>query len=76
MCVGGTFRRCNQNPVNTFGKQRVSSQTVGESKLALESYVVEQGKQVREIIWMSLDETPLLNTLPSETDCNDSEGSS
>ena len=33
-------------------------------KRALESYVVEQGKQVREIIWMSLDENTLLNTYP------------
>ena len=24
------FRRCDQNRVNMFGKQRVSSQTVGE----------------------------------------------
>ena len=28
----GMFRRCNQNRVNTYGRQRVSSQTVGESK--------------------------------------------
>ena len=34
-------------------------------KIALESYVVEHGKQVREIIWMSLDvQTTLLNTYP------------
>ena len=26
------FRRCDQNRVNIFGKRRVSSQTVGESK--------------------------------------------
>ena len=32
LCVDGTFRRCDQNRVNTCGKQRVSSQTVGESK--------------------------------------------
>ena len=32
----GMFRRCDQNRVSMFGKQRVSSQTVGES--AFESY--------------------------------------
>ena len=32
LCAGGTFRRCDQNHVNTCAKQRVSSQTVGESK--------------------------------------------
>ena len=32
-CIAdGMFRRCDQNRVNMFGKQQVSSQTVGESK--------------------------------------------
>ena len=30
VCADGTCRRCDQNRVNTCGKQRVSSQTVGE----------------------------------------------
>ena len=32
LCADGMFRRCDQNRENMFGKQRVSLQTVGESK--------------------------------------------
>ena len=35
VCSDGTFRRCNQNQPSMYVKQLVSSQTVGESKLAL-----------------------------------------
>ena len=36
-----------------FGKQRVSSQTVGESKIALESYFEWRAQEVRERNWMN-----------------------
>ena len=47
------FRGCNQNRVNMFGRQRISSQTVGESKKPLESYFEEHAQEVRERNWMN-----------------------
>ena len=46
LCVGGTFTRCNQNQVNTFGKQRVSSQTVGESKEPWKATLSSKGNKL------------------------------
>ena len=44
-----------------FGKQRVSSQTVGEN--SLESDFVEHAQEVRERTWMNPEmHTNLLNT--------------
>ena len=38
LCAEGTFKRCNQNPLSMWIKQRVLSQTtVGEIKIALEN---------------------------------------
>ena len=40
------FRGWNQNRVNTCGKQRASVHTVGESKMALESYFEEHAQEI------------------------------
>ena len=46
-----------------FGGQRTSSLTVGESKIALESYFEERAQEVWERNWMNLEmQTTLLNT--------------
>ena len=61
----GMFRRCNQNRVSMFGKQRVSSQRVGESKIALESYFEQHAQEVWERNWMNPEmQTALLETYP------------
>ena len=63
LCADGMFRRCDQNRVNTCGKQRGSSQTVGESNIALESYFEEHAQNVWERNWMNPEmQTTLLNT--------------
>ena len=37
LCVDGTFRRCNLNPMSMCAKGRVSSRSVGEANIAKES---------------------------------------
>ena len=50
-----------------FGRQRVSPQTVGRIKTALESYFEEHAQEVWERNWMSPEmQTTLLNTYPPE----------
>ena len=39
------YKRCNQNPMSMYVKQRVSSQTVGESKLCWRATWTSTGKK-------------------------------
>ena len=63
--ASGTFTRCSQSQTNTCAKQQVSSQTVGESKLLLESFVEEHAKGVWVRNWMGLEvHATLFHTYP------------
>ena len=65
----------DQNRVSMFRRQRVSSQTVGESKIALERRACtgSSGENLDES-WMHAD--CVVEHTSSEIDCSDSEGAS
>ena len=59
------FRRCDQNRVNIFGIQRVSSQTVGESKMPWRATFEVHAQEVWERNRMNPEmQTALLDTYP------------
>ena len=62
-CVQILFRRFDQIRMNSRAKEQTSSQTVGESKIALDSCYEEDTKEVWEKNWNNLE---TLNTYPSK----------
>ena len=63
----------NENQVNTCAKQRASSQTVGESRIALEIYFGEHAKDVWERLDESRDGDHIFEHVPTKIDCKGSE---
>ena len=61
--------------MSMYVKQRFSSQTVGESKTALERYFDEHGQGVSKINWMNLGvQTHVVEHVFAKIDCNNFEG--
>ena len=61
-CADGMIRKCDQNRVSMFGRQRCSSRTVGQSTIALESYFEELAQEVWERNLINVEmQTTLLN---------------
>ena len=65
LCADGTFRRCDQNQVNMYVKQRLFFHTRLENQHSLGGYIEEHAMEVWERNCMNPEmQTALLNTYP------------